>query len=60
MAASELRRAHEVVKGRLYYVSLRTRPRDTADTHFFSVDNALVYWNFFLDFGPLSFQQVRV
>ena len=59
MAASELRRAHEIVKDRLYYVALRSRPRDTAHEHFFSVDSALVYWNFFLDFGPLNFAQVR-
>jgi len=58
MAASELRRAHEIVKDRLYYVALRSRPRDTAHEHFFSVDSALVYWNFFLDFGPLNFAQV--
>ena len=25
--------------------------------HFFSIDNELVYWNFFLDFGPLNLGQ---
>ncbi|KAG5179341.1 dual specificity protein phosphatase [Tribonema minus] len=26
--------------------------------HFFCIDNELVYWNFFLDFGPLSLGQL--
>lgn len=26
--------------------------------HFFSIDNELVYWNFFLDFGPLNLGQL--
>jgi cell division cycle 14 len=25
--------------------------------HFFCIDNELVYWNFFLDFGPLNLGQ---
>jgi len=26
--------------------------------HFFNIDNELVYWNFFLDFGPLNLGQL--
>lgn len=26
--------------------------------HYFSIDNELVYWNFFLDFGPLNLAQL--
>jgi cell division cycle 14 len=26
--------------------------------HYFSIDNELVYWNFFLDFGPLNLGQL--
>ena len=29
-----------------------------ASKHFFSIDNELVYWNFYLDFGPLNLGQL--
>ena len=39
----------------MFYVSLPTAPiAKYADKHFFSIDNELMYWNFFLDFGPFN------
>jgi len=32
-------------------------PSAKKQIHFFNVDNELVYWNFFLDFGPLNLGQ---
>jgi hypothetical protein len=49
--------AHEIIKGRLYYVALTRKPQDTAKSLYFTTDNTLVYWNFFLDFGPLNLGQ---
>lgn len=48
--------ASEYIKDRLYFVTLRTsgRPRSTQNTHYFSVDDELVYENFYADFGPLN------
>lgn len=51
MSAREIANAAEIVPDRLFYVALRQCPRQTPDAHFFTVDNTLVYWNFFLDFG---------
>ena len=31
----------------------------TQSAHFFSIDTELVYWNFFLDFGPLNLGQLH-
>ena len=41
---------------RLYFATLTTavRPKSTPDTHYFSVDDQLVYRNFYSDFGPLN------
>jgi cell division cycle 14 len=57
MTDQELSGAHEIIPDRLYYVPLRATPRARSDAHFFSTDNELVYWNFFLDFGPLNLGQ---
>ncbi|XP_012252366.2 dual specificity protein phosphatase CDC14C-like isoform X2 [Athalia rosae] len=48
--------AAEFLKDRLYFVTLRTtvKPRSTPNTHYFSIDNELVYENFYADFGPLN------
>ena len=45
-----------IVSDRLYFVTLRTtvKPKSTANTHYFSVDDELVYENFYADFGPLN------
>ena len=37
---------------------MRSTPKDTPRAHFFNIDNELVYWNFFLDFGPLNLGQM--
>ncbi len=41
-------------------MSLRSKPHDdtTKTAHFFTMDSELVYWNFFLDFGPLNLSQL--
>eukprot|EP01041_Mallomonas_annulata_P012018 gene12018-25180_t len=46
----------EYISGRLYYVPLTTSPSSILMQrhHFFSIDQELVYWNFFYDFGPLN------
>lgn len=45
---------------RLYYVSVRSKPVEELGkkAHFFTMDSELVYWNFFLDFGPLNLAQL--
>ncbi|XP_034241680.1 dual specificity protein phosphatase CDC14C isoform X2 [Thrips palmi] len=48
--------ASEFIKDRLYFVTLQTyaKPRSTENTHYFSIDEELVYENFFADFGPYN------
>jgi len=48
--------ASEYLPDRLYFVTLRShlRPKSTANTHYFCVDDELVYENFYCDFGPLN------
>lgn len=48
--------ASEFVKDQLYFITLRTsiKPKSTTNTHYFSIDEELVYENFFSDFGPLN------
>lgn len=52
--ATGLEDAIEFLPGRLYYVALKKAPPRMAGAHFFSIDEELVYWNFYLDFGPLN------
>lgn len=62
MAASasfdkELRQRIEIVPDRLFYLTLTGIPpagSALSQKHFFSIDNELIYWNFYLDFGPLN------
>ena len=35
-----------------------TLPKEKRQIHFFNIDQELVYWNFFLDFGPLNLGQL--
>ena len=43
------------MQDRLYYVALSSPPPIShPQKHFFSIDNEMVYWNFYLDFGPLN------
>lgn len=46
----------EIIKERLYFATARStvKPRSTALSHFFSVDDELVYESFYADFGPLN------
>ncbi|XP_048506022.1 dual specificity protein phosphatase CDC14A-like [Athalia rosae] len=47
----------EYIKNRLYFATLaagRREARSTPNIHFFSIDNELVYNNFYNDFGPLN------
>uniref|UniRef100_A0A8C9TAY6 Cell division cycle 14Ab n=1 Tax=Scleropages formosus TaxID=113540 RepID=A0A8C9TAY6_SCLFO len=51
---SELLGASEFIKDRLYFATLRSRPKSTANTHYFCTDDEFVYENFYADFGPLN------
>ncbi|XP_045059723.1 dual specificity protein phosphatase CDC14A isoform X2 [Desmodus rotundus] len=42
------------IADRLYFATLRNRPKSTVNTHYFSIDEELVYENFYADFGPLN------
>lgn len=57
MSSHELSKAVEFIKDKVYYVALRSTPRDTQDAHFFCIDKELIFWNFYLDFGPLNLAQ---
>lgn len=48
--------ASEYIPDRLYFVTLKlaVKPKSTANTHYFSIDDELVYENFYADFGPLN------
>ncbi|XP_077462970.1 dual specificity protein phosphatase CDC14AB [Stigmatopora argus] len=46
--------AAEFIKERLYFATLRSKPKSTANTHYFCTDDELVYENFYADFGPLN------
>jgi cell division cycle 14 len=46
--------AIEYLPNRLWYVALKKAPPRINGAHFFSIDEELVYWNFYLDFGPLN------
>ncbi|XP_070563942.1 dual specificity protein phosphatase CDC14AB-like isoform X21 [Ptychodera flava] len=51
---NELLCASEIIKDRLYFATLRNKPRSTTNTHYFSIDDELIYENFYADFGPLN------
>ncbi|XP_074923310.1 dual specificity protein phosphatase CDC14B isoform X3 [Chelonoidis abingdonii] len=47
------------VTGRLYFAILCQKPKSgVANTHFFCIDDELVYENFYADFGPLNLAMV--
>mmetsp|Transcript_147062 Transcript_147062/g.271396 ORF Transcript_147062/g.271396 Transcript_147062/m.271396 type:complete len:444 (-) Transcript_147062:129-1460(-) len=54
MTERELADAIEVMPDRLYWAALHTMPKNTAKSHYFSIDSELVYEPFFADFGPLN------
>lgn len=46
--------AAEYIPDHLYFATCRVRPRSRPNTHYFSIDDELVYENFYMDFGPLN------
>ncbi|XP_039725510.1 dual specificity protein phosphatase CDC14A isoform X4 [Pteropus medius] len=56
--SGELIGACEFMKDRLYFATLRNRPKSTVNIHYFSIDEELVYENFYADFGPLNLAMV--
>ncbi|EDL12385.1 mCG2012 [Mus musculus] len=56
--SGELIGACEFMKDRLYFATLRNRPKSTINIHYFSIDEELVYENFYADFGPLNLAMV--
>lgn len=54
MTERELADAIEVFPDRLYWAALHTMPKNTSKSHYFCIDNELVYEPFFADFGPLN------
>ncbi|XP_068998087.1 dual specificity protein phosphatase CDC14AB isoform X3 [Embiotoca jacksoni] len=46
--------AAEFIKERLYFATLRSKPKSTANTHYFCTDDEFAYENFYADFGPLN------
>ncbi|XP_008404590.1 dual specificity protein phosphatase CDC14AB isoform X2 [Poecilia reticulata] len=50
----EPRGAAELIKDRLYFATLRSKPKSTINTHYFCTDDEFVYENFYADFGPLN------
>ncbi|XP_035269905.1 dual specificity protein phosphatase CDC14AB isoform X2 [Anguilla anguilla] len=43
-----------LIADRLYFATLRSKPKSTANTHYFCTDDEFVYENFYADFGPLN------
>ncbi|KAJ8613613.1 hypothetical protein CTAYLR_006160 [Chrysophaeum taylorii] len=44
-----------ILRNRLVFTAVNEVPRPLPpNSHWFSIDDKLVYWNFFLDFGPLN------
>ncbi|XP_046906041.1 dual specificity protein phosphatase CDC14AB isoform X2 [Hypomesus transpacificus] len=46
--------ASEFIKERLYFATLRSKPKSTTNTHYFCTDDEFIYENFYADFGPLN------
>ncbi|KAK3755632.1 hypothetical protein QZH41_017624 [Actinostola sp. cb2023] len=42
------------ISDRLYFATLRHKPRSSINLHYFSIDDELIYENFYSDFGPLN------
>lgn len=64
-----LKGAVEIIQDRLFYCALKAPPsnhkvllrnkrNEKIPVRCFSVDEELIYWNFFLDFGPLNLGQL--
>ncbi|XP_061098789.1 dual specificity protein phosphatase CDC14AB-like [Conger conger] len=48
----------EFIKDRLYFATLRSKPKSTFNTHYFCTDDEFVYENFCADFGPLHLAMI--
>lgn len=49
----------EVIPNRLIFTAISELPRSLPpNSHWFCIDDKLLYWNFFLDFGPLNLGQL--
>ncbi|KAJ0059331.1 hypothetical protein NL108_015506 [Boleophthalmus pectinirostris] len=46
--------ASEIIKDRLYFTTLRIKPKSSTFIHYFSSDEEFVYESFYSDFGPLN------
>ncbi|XP_067935264.1 dual specificity protein phosphatase CDC14A-like [Watersipora subatra] len=44
----------EIIPGQFYFTTVRSKPALVLGTHYFSVDDELIYENFYSDFGPLN------
>lgn len=44
----------EFLEDRLYFATLRSKPRTTSSHHYFCIDDEFTYENFYADFGPLN------
>jgi cell division cycle 14 len=53
-----LHNAKEIIPDRFYFTSVPFHPPQFPDLHFFSIDNVLIYCNFYSDFGPNNLAQV--
>ncbi|MEE6511313.1 hypothetical protein FKM82_017794 [Ascaphus truei] len=54
MENQELISAAEFIKDRLYFATLRNKPKSIINTHHFCTDEKLVHENFYADFGTLN------
>lgn len=48
----------EILEGRLFWAAIDDMPPDTENTHYFSIDDKLIYEPFCADFGPLNLAMV--
>lgn len=55
---NEVISACELIKDRLYFATLKAKPKSTAHTHYFCIDDEFVYENFYADFGPLNLAHI--
>ncbi|KAJ3080123.1 Dual specificity protein phosphatase cdc14a [Quaeritorhiza haematococci] len=57
-AVDILANAREFIRDKLYFTWLSQPPQQYPNVHFFTVDNVLVYINFYSDFGPSNIAHV--
>ncbi|TPX50134.1 hypothetical protein SeMB42_g00143 [Synchytrium endobioticum] len=50
--------AKEIIKDKLYFLSVSQLPSQNSQTHFFSIDDVLTYVAFYADFGPNNLAHV--